>query len=196
MTSRFVSFFAALSVLLGAPAFANDLKIGVVDMQAVLKGTTAGKAAAKKFEDVRDRKKASLEKSGKDLQKREKTLLDKRNEIMQKAQELQGKPPGDDLKQRMAALEAEAKKFDADSMDFEMAKQKAVEELGHKEAELRRGDDQRSHGEKVPELRGRHRSRPSLQGLWILSSGPSPDPARPTRRPDQPTSQRTLHDPA
>ena len=39
-------------------------------------------------------------------------------------------------KQRAAALEAEAKKFDQDSMDFEGAKQKAVEELGHKEAEL------------------------------------------------------------
>ncbi len=133
--SRFVSFLACLSVLVAVPAFA-DLKIGVVDMQAVLKGTVAGKAAAKKFEDVRDRKKASLEKQGKDLQKREKSLVDKRNEIMAKISELQGKPPGDDLKQRAAALEAEAKKFDADSMEFEMAKQKAVEELGHKEGEL------------------------------------------------------------
>jgi outer membrane protein len=137
MTSRFLSLLMCLSAFVAAPAFA-ELKIGVVDMQAVLKGTVSGKAAAKKFEDVRDRKKASLEKSGKDLQKREKTLIDKRNEIMAKAQELQGKPPGDDLKQRMAALEAEAKKFDADSMEFEMAKQKAVEELGHKEAELLR----------------------------------------------------------
>ncbi len=135
MKSRCVSFLACLSVLIAVPAFA-ELKVGVVDMQAVLKGTTAGKAAAKKFEDVRDRKKASLEKQGKDLQKREKALVEKRNEIMQKIQELQGKPPGDELKQRAAALEAEAKKFDQDSMDFEMAKQKAVEELGHKEAEL------------------------------------------------------------
>lgn len=123
------------SFLVAAPAFA-ELKIAVVDMQAVLKGTVTGKAAAKKFEDARDKKKASLEKQGKDLQHREKALMDKRNEIMQKIQELQGKQPPEELKQRASALETDAKKFEQDSMDFEMAKQKAVEELGKKEAEL------------------------------------------------------------
>lgn len=125
----------SLLLLTAQPAFA-ELKIGLVDMQLVLKGTTAGKAAAKKFEDARDKKKASLEKQEKDLQKRLKALTDKRNEIMQKIQELQGKPPGEELKQRAGALEADAKKFDQDSMDFEQSKQKAVEDLGKKEADL------------------------------------------------------------
>lgn len=118
-----------------APAHA-ETKIGVVDLQAVLKGTTSGKAAAKKFDDLRDKKKASLERQEKDLQKRLKSLGERRNEIMQKIAELQGKQPSDELKQKAGALEAEAKKFDQDSMEFEEAKQKAVEELGRKEGEL------------------------------------------------------------
>ena len=49
MTSRFLSLLLCLSAFVAAPAFA-ELKIGVVDMQAVLKSTVAGKAAAKKFQ--------------------------------------------------------------------------------------------------------------------------------------------------
>ena len=67
----FSRVMVALVVAMSLPTLAwADTKIAVVDLQKVLKSTNAGKAAQKKFDDLRDKKKASLEAKGKSMEKR------------------------------------------------------------------------------------------------------------------------------
>lgn len=127
----------ACTLALGATASAwADTKIGVVDLQKVLRTTKRGKDAQKKFDSVRDAKKKGLEKTDKDLQKRQKELMSGRMEIEKAVAELQGKAPGDELKARAAAFQEQAKKFEQDLMDFEKAQRSTVEDLARKEADL------------------------------------------------------------
>ncbi|MSP91348.1 MAG: OmpH family outer membrane protein [Myxococcales bacterium] len=138
-TSRLAALIvAALGSALAVPAFAGDLKVAIVDLQVVLKSTKAGKAAQGKFDDLRDKKKRSLETQDKALQKRQKELVQGRMEIEKAVAELQGKPVPDDLKKKAADFQDTAKKFEQDVMDFEKAQRSTIEDLGKKEAELLR----------------------------------------------------------
>lgn len=123
------------SLLLPISAFAEG-KFAVVDLQIVLKSTVAGKAAQKKFNDLRDKKKASLEKTDKELAAREKKLMVGRQEIEQAIAALQGKQPGDELKAKAAAFQEEARKFELDVAKFQNSQHTAAEDLAKKEAEL------------------------------------------------------------
>lgn len=133
--------FAAAVVVLclgaSAPAFA-DVKIAIVDLQKVLRTSSAGKAAQKKFDDLRDRKKKGLETTDKSLQKRQKELVQGRVELEKAVAELQGKPVPDELKARAAKFQDEAKRFEQEVVDFEKAQRSTVEDLAKKEAELLR----------------------------------------------------------
>jgi outer membrane protein len=129
-----------LALSLGATgiALADGVKVAVVDLQKVLHTTNAGKAAQKKFDDLRDRKKAQLEKQDKSLQKRQKDLMQGQQELERAAAELQqkGQAPGDDLKKKYADLQDQAKKFQQDALEFEKANRTAQEELARREGEL------------------------------------------------------------
>ncbi len=135
MGLRLIVALTAAALLLPGSAFA-DGKFAVVDLQIVLKTTIAGKAAQKKFNDLRDKKKASLEKTDKELATREKKLMVGRQEIEQAIAALQGKPPGDELKAKAAAFQEEARKFELDVAKFQNSQHTAAEDLAKKEAEL------------------------------------------------------------
>lgn len=124
-----------LGFLLAVPALAADVKVGVVDLQKVLKTTVAGKAAQKKFDDLRKAKQAQLEGKERDLGKREKELLGSRQEIEKAAQESGGKPT-EDLKQKATAFQEKVRKFEQDMMELEKKKREIVDELAKKEGEL------------------------------------------------------------
>ena len=124
-----------LGVLLAVPALAADVKVGVVDLQKVLKTTVAGKAAQKKFDDLRKAKQAQLEGKERDLGKREKELLGNRQEIEKAAQESGGKPT-EDLKQKATVFQEKVRKFEQDMMELEKKKREIVDELAKKEGEL------------------------------------------------------------
>ncbi len=140
MLPRFIALvLLTLALTLGAAstAFAQT-KIAVVDLQKVLHTTVAGKGAQKKFDDLRDRKKAQLEKQDKTLQKRQKDLMQGQAELEKAAAELQtqGKQPGEDLKKKYVDLQEQARKFQADALEFEKAQRTAQEELARREGEL------------------------------------------------------------
>lgn len=124
-----------LGALLAVPALAADVKVGVVDLQKVLKTTVAGKAAQKKFDDLRKAKQAQLEGKERDLGKREKELLGSRQEIEKAAQESGGKPT-EELKQKATAFQEKVRKFEQDMMELEKKKREIVDELAKKEGEL------------------------------------------------------------
>lgn len=138
MTRLAALLAVALTLSVTATAFAEGFKVAVVDLQKVLKTTSAGKAAQKKFDDLRDRKKAQLEKQDKTLQKRQKDLMTGQQELERAAAELQqkGQAPGEDLKKKYADLQEQARKFQADALEFEKANRTAQEELARREAEL------------------------------------------------------------
>lgn len=124
------------SVAGAASAFAAEFKVAVVDLQKVLHTTNAGKAAQKKFDDLRDKKKASLEKQDKSLQRRQKELGQAQGELEKAAAELQGKAPPDELKKKANEFQEQARKFQSDLMDFEKAQRSAADELAKKEGDL------------------------------------------------------------
>lgn len=125
----------SLGLLLAAPALAADVKVGVVDLQKVLKTSVAGKAAQKKFDDLRKAKQAQLEAKERDLGKREKELLGNRQEIEKAAQESGGKPT-EELKQKAASFQEKARKFEQDMVELDKKKREIVDELAKKEGEL------------------------------------------------------------
>lgn len=139
------------------PAHAAETKIGVVDLQKVLHTTTAGKAAAKKFEDLQKAKKGQLDSKEKDLAKREKELFAARQEIEKALQEAQGKV-SDDMKQRIVGLQDKGKKFEQDVMELEKRRRDIVDELARKEAELLKPieDSIRTKVEAIAKERGLH----------------------------------------
>ena len=124
-----------LAVPAGAVPALADTKIGVVDLQKVLKTTVAGKAAQKKFDDLRKAKQSLLEGKEKDLAKREKELIGARQEIETALQATGGKPT-DDLKQKVVVLQEKGRKFEQDVLDHEKKKREIVDELAKKEGEL------------------------------------------------------------
>lgn len=130
-----VAVAVGLCLLVAGPALATETKLGVVDLQKVLRSTTAGKAAAKKFEDLQKAKKGQLDSKEKELGKREKDLFGQRQEIEKALQDAKGQVT-DDLKQRIVALQEKGKKFEADVMDLEKQRRDIVDELGKKEADL------------------------------------------------------------
>lgn len=126
---------AALSAGATSVAFA-EVKIAVVDLQKVLHTSAAGKAAQKKFDDLRDKKKHNLEVTDKALQKRQKELVTGRAEIEDAIKALNGKPVPEDLRQKAAAFQDKAKDFEQDVMEFEKAQRTTVDDLAKKEADL------------------------------------------------------------
>ena len=68
---RWATAMVACCLFAAAPAWA-DTKVAVVDMMKVLHSTVAGKAAQKKFDDLKAKKLGGLEKTEKSLKKREK----------------------------------------------------------------------------------------------------------------------------
>lgn len=125
----------SLGLLLALPALGADVKVGVVDLQKVLKTSVAGKAAQKKFDDLRKAKQAQLEGKERDLGKREKELLGNRQEIEKAAQESGGKPT-EELKQKATAFQEKVRKFEQDMVELDKKKREIVDELAKKEAEL------------------------------------------------------------
>jgi outer membrane protein len=135
---RMLPLMCMAVLLVSAPSLtaqAADAKIGVVDLQKVLHSTTAGKAAAKKFEDLQKAKKGQLDVKEKDLGKREKDLFVARQEIEKALQEAQGKV-SDEMKAKIVALQDKGKKFEQDVMELEKRRRDIVDELAKKEAEL------------------------------------------------------------
>ncbi len=127
----------SLGLLLALPALGADVKVGVVDLQKVLKTSVAGKAAQKKFDDLRKAKQAQLEGKERDLAKREKELLGNRQEIEKAAQESGGKPT-EELKQKATAFQEKVRKFEQDMGELDKKKREVVDELAKKERELLR----------------------------------------------------------
>lgn len=128
---------ALLLAPMAAPATAHaETKIGVVDLQKVLHSTVAGKAAQKKFDDLRKAKQGQIESREKDLAKREKDLIAARQEIEAAAQAAKDKPPSDELKAKVIVLQDKARKFEQDVMEHEKKKREIVDELAKKEGEL------------------------------------------------------------
>ncbi|MBM4342808.1 MAG: OmpH family outer membrane protein [Deltaproteobacteria bacterium] len=119
---------------LAAPAQA-EVKIGIVDLQKVLKTTVAGKAAQKKFDDLRKAKQGQLEAREKDLAKREKELVSARQEI-ENALQANGGKPTEELKAKVIALQDKGRKFEGDVLEHEKKKREIVDELAKKESEL------------------------------------------------------------
>ncbi len=115
-------------------AFA-EVKIGIVDLQKVLKTTVAGKAAQKKFDDLRKAKQGQLEAREKDLAKREKELVNARQEI-ENALQANGGKPTEELKAKVIALQDKGRKFEGDVLEHEKKKREIVDELAKKESEL------------------------------------------------------------
>ncbi len=135
----FSRVMVALVVAMSLPTLAwADTKIAVVDLQKVLKSTNAGKAAQKKFDDLRDKKKASLEAKGKSMEKRQRDLGTTEAELAHELQELQaqGKQIGEDLKKRGNEFQESVKKFQQDVQEFEKAQRLAADELAKKEGDL------------------------------------------------------------
>lgn len=104
MTRNIAIVLAGL--MMGSVAFANETKIGFVDMQKAIQEVAAGKKAKKELEDEFNKKKKELEKReadikkmGEDFEKRsmamnEDARMKKQNEIqgeMRKYQEIAGK---------------------------------------------------------------------------------------------------------
>ena len=129
-----VGALTAALLLCAAPAVA-ETKIGIVDLQKVLHTTVAGKAAQKKFDDLRKAKQASLETKEKDLAKREKELIGARQEIENALQATGGKPT-DELKAKVVALQDKGRKFEQDLLEHEKHKREIVDELAKKEGDL------------------------------------------------------------
>ena len=133
-------FFMALAMcgaaVLAVPSQAlAEVKIGIVDLQKVLKTTVAGKAAQKKFDDLRKAKQGQLEAREKDLGKREKELIGGRQEIETALQATGGKPT-DELKAKVIALQEKGRKFEQDVLEHEKKKREIVDELAKKESDL------------------------------------------------------------
>jgi len=126
---------AALGALWATPVVAAETKIGIVDLQKVLKSSVAGKAAQKKFDDLRKAKQAQLEGREKELAKREKELIGARQEI-EAALQANGGKPTDELKQKVLQLQDKGRKFEQDVLEHEKKKREIVDELAKKEAEL------------------------------------------------------------
>ncbi len=119
---------------MAASAFA-EVKIGIVDLQKVLKTTVAGKAAQKKFDDLRKAKQGQLEAREKDLGKREKELVNARQEI-ENALQANGGKPTEELKAKVIALQDKGRKFEGEVLEHEKKKREIVDELAKKEGEL------------------------------------------------------------
>lgn len=124
----------SLGLMLAVPAWA-EVKIGIVDLQKILKTSVAGKAAQKKFESVRKEKEAQVVARESDLAKREKSLLAAREEIERAAQDSGGKPT-EELKQKAMAFQEQVRKLEQDAKEFDKRKRKIVDELAAKEGEL------------------------------------------------------------
>ncbi len=124
----------SLGLMLAVPALA-EVKVGIVDLQKILKTSVAGKAAQKKFETLRKEKEAQVVARETDLAKREKSLLAAREEIEKAAQETGGKPT-EELKQKAMAFQEQVRKLEVDAKDFDKRKRKIVDELAAKEGEL------------------------------------------------------------
>ena len=124
----------SLGLVLAVPAWA-ETKVGIVDLQKVLKTSVAGKAAQKKFETLRKEKEAQVVARETDLAKREKTLLAAREEIEKAAQDSGGKPT-EELKAKAMAFQEQVRKLEQDAKEFDKRKRKIVDELAAKEGEL------------------------------------------------------------
>lgn len=124
----------SLGLLLAIPAWA-EVKVGIVDLQKILKTSVAGKAAQKKFETLRKEKEAQVVSRESDLAKREKSLLAAREEIEKAAQDSGGKPT-EELKQKAMAFQEQVRKLEQDAKEFDKRKRKIVDELAAKEGEL------------------------------------------------------------
>lgn len=124
----------SLSLIIAVPAWA-EVKVGIVDLQKVLKTSVAGKAAQKKFETLRKEKEAQVVSRETDLAKREKSLLAAREEIEKAAQDAGGKPT-EELKQKAMAFQEQVRKLEQDAKEFDKRKRKIVDELAAKEGEL------------------------------------------------------------
>lgn len=132
---RRVASLAVCLLLLAVPAWA-DTKVAVVDMMKVLHSTTAGKAAQKKFDDLKAKKLGGLEKTEKSLKKRDQELAKTRGELEQAFAGLQGKPPSDELKKKIQDFQESAAKLQQEFFEYEKQQRAAADELAKKEGEL------------------------------------------------------------
>lgn len=132
--SLLTSLVSVALLLVASPA-AAETKIGIVDLQKVLHTTVAGKAAQKKFDDLRKAKQATLEGREKELAKREKELIGARQEIENALQATGGKPT-DELKAKVVSLQEKGRKFEQDLLDHDKKKREIVDELAKKEGDL------------------------------------------------------------
>lgn len=92
---RMKTYVAVLAILLGANAFAAEVKIGYVDMQKAIQETAAGKKAKKELEDEFNKKKkefekkeAEIKKTAEDFEKRSMAMNE--DARMKKQAEIQG----------------------------------------------------------------------------------------------------------
>ena len=117
-------------------AGAAELKIGVVDLQKVLRSTASGKAAQKQFDDLSKAKQKALKKKKAALDERQAKLAAGKKEIEAAIGALNGKEPSEELKTRAMKFQDEARNFEKDYIEFERSKEATAAELIKKEAEL------------------------------------------------------------
>lgn len=138
-SSRWLGLALATAFLLSAmpvTADAAELKIGVVDLQKVLKSTAAGKAAQKQFDDLSKAKQKALKKQKAALDARQAKLAAGKKEIEAAIAALQGKEPSEELKSKAIGFQDEARKFEKDYIDYDRAREATASELIKTEGDL------------------------------------------------------------
>jgi outer membrane protein len=116
LTKLIIAAIATASI--SVPAFAADVKIGLIDMQKAIQETTAGKKAKKELDEEFNKKKKDLEKLEVEIKKKGEDF-DKRSMAMNE----------DARNKKQAEIQGEMRKYQEQAAKSQMEIQKREREL-------------------------------------------------------------------
>lgn len=134
-----------------------EQKIAVVDLQSVLLGTKAGRAAKAQFEGMQKKKKKALQRRDNQLKAQEKKLVQERVDL-EKELAKAGQPSKITplLKAKAQEFQAKARRFQEEILEFQRTQQQTLQDLSKKESELLKPIETKIRGviEQIAKARG------------------------------------------